>query len=156
MPEVFLSIGSNINPEIHIPAALSDLVGLFGPLRISSTYETAAEGFEGPPFHNLAVGFNSDRPPKDIADLLRDLEERHGRTRNSQKFSSRTLDLDLIVYGAAIINDGKLILPRDEIKRYAFVLEPLAEIAPNHRHPVTGETYAELWANFHKQPDRIR
>lgn len=150
MTEVFLSIGSNINPEVHIPAAIDDLRAVFGPLRLSSTYETAAVGFAGPPFHNLIVALDSDREPRDIARVCREIEERHGRTRQSQKFSSRTLDVDLILYGDTVTEESPPHLPRDEITRYAFVLEPLAEIAPEHRHPVTGQTYAELWAGFDK------
>lgn len=150
MPEVFLSIGSNIDPERHIPAAIEDLRALFGPLRVSSTYATAAIGFTGPTFHNLVVSFESEQEPREIARLLRGLEERHGRSRDSQKFSSRTLDVDLVLYGNQIIEEPSLRLPREEVTRYAFVLEPLAEIAPHHRHPVTGETYAELWSRFDK------
>jgi len=148
MPDVFLSLGSNIDPGRHIPAALEDLRNLFGPLRLSSLYETAAVGFDGPPFHNLIVVFHSDRDARDIAKLLRDIEERHGRSRTSQKFSSRTLDVDLILYGDTVLDEPNLRLPRDEITRYAFVLEPLAEIAPDLRHPVIGATYRELWADF--------
>jgi 2-amino-4-hydroxy-6-hydroxymethyldihydropteridine diphosphokinase len=150
MPEVFLSIGSNIEPGRHIASALHDLREQFGPLRVSSTYETAAVGFTGPPFHNLVAGFGSELAPRHIALLCRAVEERHGRNRNSQKFSSRTLDVDLILYGDACLEDAGLHLPRDESTRYAFVLEPLAEIAPEHRHPVTRQTFAELWAAFDK------
>ena len=150
MAEIFLSLGSNINPEIHIPAAVAELEQLFGPLRISSTYETASVGFEGPPFHNLVMAFHSDRDPREIARNLRQLEERHGRTRQSQKFSSRTLDVDLILYGDKIFGDPDLRLPREEITRYAFVLEPLAEIAPERTHPLSGKSYRQLWAEFDK------
>ncbi len=150
MPDVFLSLGSNIDPEIHIPAALEDLRQTFGPLALSSLYETAAVGFEGPPFHNLVAAFVSEEEPAVIARRLREIEERHGRTRNSQKFSSRTLDVDLILYGDRIVEADGLRLPRDEITRYAFVLEPLSELAPQRRHPVLGQTYAALWAAFDK------
>ena len=150
MPEIFLSIGSNIEPAIHIPAAIRDLRERFGPLTLSSIYETAAVGFAGPPFHNLIAAFASDEAPQTIARELRGIEERHGRRRESQKFSSRTLDVDLILYGDIRLDESPLHLPRDEITRYAFVLEPLAEIVPHHRHPTTGETYAELWADFDK------
>lgn len=148
MAEVFLSIGSNIEPEKHIPRALSDLKTLFGPLRCSSLYETQAVGFEGPVFHNMVAAFDSTRPPLEIATTLRALEERHGRTRNSQKFSSRTLDVDLILYGDLVIQAAGIELPRQEVTRYSFVLEPLAELAPQARHPILDKTYAELWSEL--------
>ncbi len=150
MPEVFLSLGSNIDPDTHIPAALADLRSVFGPLKLSAIFETAAVGFDGPPFHNLVVAFQSDSPAETIAQRLRELEEQHGRTRASRKFSSRTLDVDLILYGDRVLEAEHLRLPRDDITRYAFVLQPLAELAPTLRHPVLGKTYAELWAAFDK------
>lgn len=150
MPEVFVSIGSNIDREKHIPSCLAALERHFGSLRVSSLYETAAVGFDGPPFHNLVAGFSTELPVRRVAEILTAIEEQHGRTRSCKKFSSRTLDADLLLYGDAILHEGKLKLPRDEITRYAFVLEPLAEIAPEDRHPVTGERYADLWERFDK------
>ena len=146
----YISIGSNIDKEIHIPASLRALEGQFGTLTISSIYESEAVGFSSDAFHNLIVGFDSDLDVKAVAKQLRDIELDNGRTRNSQKFSARTLDLDLILYGDLIISDGRLQIPRDEIEKYAFVLEPLAEIAPTDIHPVSGISYAELWQQFDK------
>ncbi|CAG1021165.1 2-amino-4-hydroxy-6-hydroxymethyldihydropteridine diphosphokinase [Methylomonas sp. LL1] len=151
MPTGYISIGSNIDKEAHIPSSLKALEQVFGELSTSSIYETEAVGFVGDSFYNLVVGFQSELPAKDVARLLRQIELDHGRSRESQKFSARTLDLDLILYGDQIISDGRLQIPRDEIERYAFVLEPLAEIAPNQSHPVSGKTYQELWQNFNKQ-----
>jgi len=146
----YISIGSNIDKEIHIPASLRALERQFGTLTISSIYESDAVGFSGDAFHNLIVGFDSDLDVKTVAKQLREIELDNGRTRNSQKFSARTLDLDLILYGDLIISDGRLQIPRDEIEKYAFVLEPLAEIAPTDIHPVSGINYAELWQQFDK------
>lgn len=150
MPIGYISIGSNIDKEIHIPSALKALGRQFGHLKVSSIYETEAVGFVGDPFHNLIVQFESELSAKEVAKLLRQIELDHGRSRESQKFSARTLDLDLILYGEQVISDGRLQIPRDEIERYAFVLEPLAEIAADQKHPVTGKSYGELWQHFDK------
>jgi len=150
MPTAYISIGSNIDKEQHIPSSLKALEAEFGALTLSSIYETEAVGFVGNSFYNLVVGFESDLNAKEIAKILRRIERDHGRTRESQKFSARTLDLDLILFGDQIISDGRLQIPRDEIERYAFVLEPLAEICPNGLHPISGKTYAELWRDFDK------
>lgn len=151
MPTGYISIGSNIDKETHIPSSLNALRDLFGELTVSSIYESEPVGFVGDSFYNLVVGFQSDLPAKSVAKLLRQVELDHGRSRDSQKFSARTLDLDLILYGDEIINDGRLQIPRDEIEKYAFVLEPLAEIAPNLTHPNTKKSYAALWQQFDKQ-----
>lgn len=150
MTRGYISIGSNIDKETNIPASLKALKECFGNLTVSSIYESEAVGFTGDSFHNLIVGFDSGLDVKTVAKQLRQIELDHGRSRNSEKFSPRTLDLDLILYGDIIINDGRLQIPRDEIERYAFVLEPLAEIAPNLKHPVSQITYEELWSNFDK------
>jgi len=151
MPTGFISIGSNIDKEIHVPSSLQALRALFGELVISSIYESAPMGFVGDSFYNLVVQFDSELPAKEVAKQLRQIELDHGRSRDSQKFSARTLDLDLILYGDEIIRDGRLQIPRDEIERYAFVLEPLAEIAPQRLHPISKINYEKLWQDFDKQ-----
>ncbi|HYE34602.1 2-amino-4-hydroxy-6-hydroxymethyldihydropteridine diphosphokinase [Methylocaldum sp.] len=150
MPDVFLSIGSNIDREKHIPSALKELEERVGSLTVSSVYESEAVGFEGARFYNLVAAFFTELPVSDIAKILTEIENNHGRTRDCKKFSSRTLDIDLILYGDAVLQEGKLKLPREDITRYAFVLEPLAEIAAKRKHPVIGESYGELWAKFDK------
>ncbi|MDD5272142.1 MAG: 2-amino-4-hydroxy-6-hydroxymethyldihydropteridine diphosphokinase [Methylovulum sp.] len=156
MTTAYISIGSNIEREKHIAAGLQSLKQLFGELVVSSIYEAEAVGFSGAAFYNLVVGFNSELTPQAIAQQLRQLEFAQGRTPDSKKFSSRTLDLDLLLYGDALINDGSLQLPRADIERYAFVLEPLAEIAPTLIHPVLQLSYAQLWAQMPKAGVRQR
>lgn len=150
MSKGYISIGSNIDKDKNILASLEALERQFGELTISSIYESEPVGFTGDTFYNLIVGFNSELTVKDVAKQLRQIELDNGRTRDSQKFSARTLDLDLILYDDLILNDGRLQIPRDEIERYAFVLEPLAEIAPALKHPVSHLSYAELWEKFDK------
>lgn len=148
--KAYVSIGSNVERDQHIPQVLRDLTERFGELRVSSVYETAAVGFAGDPFYNLVVGFDTALDVDQLAQVLSELEQRHGRCREAKKFSSRTLDLDLILYGDLVRTDRKPYLPRDEIARYAFMLEPLVEIAPDVRNPLTGELYAGLWAAYDK------
>ena len=150
MTRGYISIGSNIDKDKHIPASLNALEQAFGKLTVSSIYESEPMGFTGDIFYNLVVGFDSNLDEQTVAKLLRQIELNNGRTRNSQKFSARTLDLDLILYGNLIINDGHLQIPRHEIEHYAFVLEPLAEIAPTLKHPISQISYAELWNKFNK------
>jgi 2-amino-4-hydroxy-6-hydroxymethyldihydropteridine diphosphokinase len=112
----------------------------------------------GPNFHNLVVTWPSEEDPRQIQKELHKIEETYGRsrdkTREGAKFSSRTLDLDLILYGDRVMAEPGLILPRPDIIRYAFVLRPLADLAPLHRHPAIGRTFADLWQEFDvaKQP----
>ena len=151
MPSVYLSIGSNIEREENVRSSLKALQSRFGKLALSSVYETEAVGFNGPPFFNLTVRFESDKPVRDIARSLRQIEISHGRTRRTEKFTGRTLDLDILLYGDLILNQGKFQIPRKDIMLYAFVLEPLAEIAPDGIYPITGERFAMMWQNFDKE-----
>jgi 2-amino-4-hydroxy-6-hydroxymethyldihydropteridine diphosphokinase len=150
MPTAYISIGSNIERDKNIPSSLAALAQCFGTLTVSSVYESESVGFTGAAFYNLVVAFESDWEVKAVGKKLRQIELEHGRTREAQKFSARTLDLDLILYGDLVISDGRLQIPRDEIERYAFVLEPLAEIAPDLTHPLNQKSYAQLWQEFDK------
>lgn len=145
---VYLSIGSNVDRDRHIQAALDGLSHLFGALEISSVYESEAVGFDGEPFYNLVVGIETDLPVGDLSRALKQLEDANGRLRDVPRFSARTLDLDILTYGDVVgLHDG-VTLPRGEILKNAFVLRPLAEIAADERHPQTGERYADLWARY--------
>ncbi len=151
MPQVFVSIGSNIDRETHIRAALLELHERFGELTVSTIYESSAIGFDGDNFYNLVATFRADTPVRETLDILIDLEQRHGRIRGVSRFAPRTLDLDLLLYGDLVRHDEQILIPRPEITQYAFVLRPLAEIAPDLHHPGLGITYAELWARFRAQ-----
>lgn len=146
MTVVYLSIGSNVEPVRHVRDAVAELRADFGRLRLSPVYRNPAVGFQGDDFLNLVVGLETDLPPRDLSERLRAMEEAHGRRRGGPKFSSRTLDIDILTYGNDVLRDGRLVIPRDEILRYAFVLRPLADIAGSERHPETGQRYDALWS----------
>lgn len=146
MPRCWLSIGSNQDREASIRGAIVDLRSAFGELALSSVYESAAEGFAGEPFLNLVAGIDTDSSVGLIDRTLRAIEDAHGRLRCPDKFAPRTLDIDLLTYGQAVGTLDGRDLPRDEILRYAFVLGPLAEVAPNEIHPSIGRTYGDLFA----------
>jgi 2-amino-4-hydroxy-6-hydroxymethyldihydropteridine diphosphokinase len=145
MTRVYLSLGSNIDPERHLRAAIDALHAQFGDLIVSSTCRTEAVGFDGPAFLNLAVGLDTTWTPEELDRWLHALEDSHGRRRDVERYSSRTLDIDIVLFGDLIVRGpGHLEIPRDEL-RHAFVLAPLAEIAPHARHPQSGKSMAELW-----------
>lgn len=142
----WLSLGSNLDPERHLRAALAELHARFGALVVSPAYRFAAVGFEGPDFVNLAVGIDSDLDPHALNDWLHALEDRHGRQRGVPRFSSRTLDVDIVLFDDLVLSGpGHLEIPRRELAE-AFVLRPLADIAPDLREPRSGRTLRELWA----------
>jgi 2-amino-4-hydroxy-6-hydroxymethyldihydropteridine diphosphokinase len=144
----YISIGSNIERERNVRAAVTALRQHFGKLQLSRVYENRPIGFEGENFYNLVAGFDTAEPPETVAAVLHAIEQQQGRVRGPTRFSSRTLDLDLLLYDDLVRDDEQLRLPRDEVREYACVLGPLAELAPERRHPETGETFAQMWTRF--------
>ncbi len=145
MVRAFVSVGSNIEPERHIPRALELLASHYPRLAQSSIYETPAVGFDGAPFHNLVVSFDTTAPPRAVVAKLHLIEDACQRDRQAPRFGPRTMDLDLILYGELVSREAGLELPRDEILREAFVLCPLAELAGELHHPLSHLSFATLW-----------
>jgi 2-amino-4-hydroxy-6-hydroxymethyldihydropteridine diphosphokinase len=156
MSPLFLGVGSNIDREANICAGLDALEQLFGELRASSVYESAAVGFAGDPFLNLVVAVETDLPVGELAHCLRELEYRMGRPADASRFSARTLDIDILTYAQLVGVVEGVELPRSEITESAFVLCPLAELAPTELHPVLRSSYGELWQRYDRSRQPLR
>ena len=157
MPErVYVGVGSNIRPEWHVPQSLALLRAEFGDIHASSVYECPPLGFEGDAFHNLVVSFETDFGIEALIATLRGIEGACGRRRSASDSPSRTLDLDLLLYGEVMSAGNGVELPRGDVLSYAFVLAPLAEIAPAVKHPVAQRTFAELWSEFEETHEMRR
>jgi|TARA_X000000368_G_scaffold415465_1_gene407271 2-amino-4-hydroxy-6-hydroxymethyldihydropteridine diphosphokinase len=143
MQTVFVSIGTNINAEANMLLVKESLNSLFDVI-YSSIYKTPAEGFEGEDFLNSVCKFDTDKNPQELRTLLKNIEKDMGRTFTQKGMSNRVIDLDLILYGDLQINRNGLELPSSDIEKYKFVLEPLAEIAPDYIHPILKKSYKDL------------
>lgn len=143
MADVYLSLGSNIEREAHLCAAMQRLQQDFGQVVFSHVYETPAAGFAGAPFFNLAAGISTTLTPAALKNYLRELEQAQGRVRGKEKFSARTLDIDLLLYADWNLQPHSNV-PHHDVLTYPFVLFPLAEIAPSVMHPVLQRTIGEI------------
>lgn len=148
MAEVLLSLGSNLDRERYILAALDALADHFGELELSSVYESESVGFNGSPFFNMVVGIHTEMTVGELSKWLKQVEDQNGRRRNCPKFSSRTLDIDILIYDSFVGEVDGVLLPRDEVDKNAFVLWPLAELKPAGVHPVRRQSYAQLWSQY--------
>ncbi len=156
MPRVFVGIGSNIDRERSVRAGAESLRRHYCDVQFSSVYESEAVGFEGDAFYNLVAAFDTDDSIEQVVACLAHIEDLNGRVRSGERFTARTLDLDLLLYGHEIIATENYHVPRDEILRYAFVLWPLAEMVPDDIHPEIGERYSVLWEKFDKRNQLLR
>lgn len=148
MAQVLLSLGSNLDRERYITSGLDALAEQFGDLALSSVYESESVGFKGSPFYNLVVAIQTELSVAELSRKLKQIEDANGRQRNGPRFCSRTLDIDILTYDDQVGEIDGVCLPRDEVDKNAFVLWPLAELVPDHRHPVHNLTYASLWAAY--------
>lgn len=155
MALVYLSLGSNIDRERHIGAALDALGKHFGSLEISTVFESVAVGFEGDSFYNLVVGIHSGLAVGEIAKVLKHIEDCNGRDRSAPKFGPRSLDIDILTVDNLAGEIDGIKLPRNEVLKNAFVLQPLAELAADMIHPVTNKTMGQHWQEFDKTSQQL-
>jgi 2-amino-4-hydroxy-6-hydroxymethyldihydropteridine diphosphokinase len=142
---VAIALGSNLGDRHEtLRAAVAALAPIVQDVRVSSFYETEYVGDEPqPPVLNGALTGMTALAAHPLLEQLLAIEQRFGRTR-PYGGAPRTLDLDLILYGGDVIEEPGLIVPHPRFRERRFVLEPLAEIAPDWRDPVTGKTVGEL------------
>jgi 2-amino-4-hydroxy-6-hydroxymethyldihydropteridine diphosphokinase len=148
MAIIFLGLGSNESPQENLKLAVRELTSRYGELALSSVYKSAAVGFSGADFLNLVVRLESEESPLDICDEIELIHNLAGRVRSGDKWESRPLDIDLLLYNDLVLDDKPVRVPRDDILQYSFVLRPMAELAPQQIHPVTGRTMLEHWRVF--------
>ena len=146
MAKIHINIGSNQNREANIASAIDYLRLNFTIVKISDIFESPAEGFEGDNFYNMGVNATTKLSVEDVNAVLKNIEKTFGRDRTQPKFSSRLIDLDLVIYDDLV--DLNANLPRDDILKYAFVLAPLAQLSGDEIHPLTKQTYQQLWRSF--------
>jgi 2-amino-4-hydroxy-6-hydroxymethyldihydropteridine diphosphokinase len=148
MPTAYLSLGSNVDKEHNLPAAVRLLAGHGRVLAVSAVYETAPVGNPNDPsFFNAAVALQTDLPPAELKQqVLAHVEQQLGRQRSADPNAPRTIDVDISLYDDAILVMGKRRIPDPEIVCYPHIALPLADLAPDYRHPETGETLAQIAA----------
>ncbi|NRB38970.1 MAG: 2-amino-4-hydroxy-6-hydroxymethyldihydropteridine diphosphokinase [Pseudomonadales bacterium] len=155
MAQVYLSLGSNIQQRKNIRSCIAVLEECFGELTLSPVYESEAVGFAGDNFFNLVVKINTELSVGDLLVCLRKIEDDHGRIRKCERFSARTLDIDILTYDDVVGTIDGVELPRDEILKNAFVLWPMADVAADVKHPLTHKTYAHHWQAFDRSSQRL-
>jgi 2-amino-4-hydroxy-6-hydroxymethyldihydropteridine diphosphokinase len=145
---VYVAAGSNLEPEKNLAHACAQIVHAWPDAHFSRAWRNVAVGFEGPDFINLVVGFSAAQPLHSVIEKLRGIETNCGRPRYAPKWASRTMDLDVLLYGDLVEKTADYTLPRPDLLKRAFMLGPLAEIAPHVVHPLAHRTIGELWAAF--------
>jgi len=148
MADAYVAAGSNVRPRTSLTRALEILAHGFPGLRASRAYANAAMGFTGDDFVNLVVVFPAELQPAELIERLKAVERECGREPGAPKWGPRTLDLDLLLYGDHLGRVAGRTLPHPDLVTRAWVLGPLAELAPGLVHPVLGESFGAMWRRF--------
>jgi 2-amino-4-hydroxy-6-hydroxymethyldihydropteridine diphosphokinase len=145
---VFVAAGSNVDPEKNLARACAEIARRWPDAIFSRAYRNVAVGFDGPDFINLVVGFSAAQPLASVIELLRGIETQCGRPRYAPKWASRTMDLDVLLFGDRVEKTSEYTLPRPDLLKRPYMLGPLAEIAADVLHPTEQRTIGELWQTF--------
>jgi 2-amino-4-hydroxy-6-hydroxymethyldihydropteridine diphosphokinase len=150
MPRIYIALGGNIEPETRLTEAARALKARFPDARFSACYRNPAVGFEGADFLNAAAEFSSELPVPELLQALHAIEEQCGRSRNDPKYGPRAMDMDLLLYGDQVGSGSGYTLPRPDLVRQVYMLGPMAELAPQLRHPLAGQSIEDLWTAMPK------
>jgi 2-amino-4-hydroxy-6-hydroxymethyldihydropteridine diphosphokinase len=153
---VFVAAGSNVEPEKNLERACAEIAHTWPDAHFSRAWRNAAVGFEGPDFINLVVGFSAAQPLHFVIEKLRGIETNCGRPRYAPKWASRTMDLDVLLFGDRVEKTTDYTLPRPDLLKRPYMLGPLAEIAPDFVHPTEHKTIGELWADFDRDGHQMQ
>lgn len=158
MPRACIALGSNIQAEHYLPEAVRRLAARCRVLAVSPVYETAPVGkTDQPNFLNAAVLIETDLSAEALkTQVLQVIERDLGRVRTADKNAPRTIDLDIALFGESVLDVGARHIPDPDILRYAHLAVPLAALAPDLRHPETGQTLAEIARNLPAAGLRVR
>ena len=148
MPEVYVAAGSNVAPEENLSRAVAELQRAFPDVRFSPWYRNRAVGFEGDDFINLVAGFSTGLALDEVLTTLQAIEARCGRARDAPRWAPRSMDLDVLLYGDLVCERPGIRLPRPDLLKRAYMLGPLAALAPGVMHPTEQRTIGELWQRF--------
>lgn len=160
MNRVYLLLGSNIDKEANLPAAVRILDSLCRIVKLSSVYETVPMGLkEQPNFFNMAALIETELDPCQIKEeIIQPIEVALKREREAEKNAPRTIDVDIVLYNDEVFDyvpgNGRVHhLPDPDIVRWAHVAVPLAELAPQKIHPETGQTLSEIAAQLEAEAE---
>jgi 2-amino-4-hydroxy-6-hydroxymethyldihydropteridine diphosphokinase len=145
---VYVAAGSNVEPEKHLARACAEIRHSWHDAVFSRAYRNVAVGFEGPDFINLVCGFTTSQPLDLVLTRLRAIETQCGRPRYAPKWASRTMDLDVLLYGDRVEKTDDYTLPRPDLLKRPYMLGPMAEIAPDVMHPTAHRRIGDLWKDF--------
>jgi 2-amino-4-hydroxy-6-hydroxymethyldihydropteridine diphosphokinase len=148
VPAVYVAVGSNVEPERNLALATRQLRREFPDVKFSPWYRNRAVGFEGADFINCVAGFTTELPIEDVLARLHAIEAFCGRPRDAPRWAPRSMDIDILLYGDVVCDTPRLKLPRPDLLQRAFMLGPLAALAPDVVHPVEKLTIGELWQRF--------
>lgn len=157
--DIYISLGSNINPEENLYSAIQALQSRLDNCQYSRVYCSPAVGMQGADFLNAVVSGSTSESMYTVVSWLLETEKAHGRVRTENKFTDRTLDLDLLLYGNCVYeptDELAITLPHPDIIDQAYVLQPLADIAGHLIHPVCNCSIDALLARLKTDyPDKF-